>query len=86
MRAIYEASGTAARRAIAALFTLLPVSLLRRHDLREGAAIALTGFEAAVGAAGLEPVQEAVRRELVGWVLAGGTSGRDNPSVSGSAP
>lgn len=86
VRAIYEASGTAARRAIAALFTLLPVSLLRRHDGREGAAIALTGFEAAVGAAGLEPVQEAVRRELVDWVLAGGTSGRDHPGVSGSTP
>lgn len=84
VRAIYEGSGSAARRAIAALFTLLPVSLLRGHDPREGAAIALTGFEAAVGAAGLELIGDAVRRELIGWVLGESASGRDDGGVSGS--
>lgn len=86
VRAIYEASPAAARRAIGALFTLLPVSLLRRHDAGEGAAIALTGFEAAVGAAGLEAVEEAVREELSAWVLASAASGRGSAGVSGSTP
>jgi len=84
VRGIYEESGSLARRAIAALFTLLPVSLLRRHDPREGAAIALTGFEAALGAAGVEAVEGVVRRELIAWVLAGPASGRDGGGVSGS--